>query len=637
MKCVAGIMVDLETSPLGTRSRLADGLHGVPVLRRTVDRIARAKRIDAIALLTTHDQADRVTMLLGGGLSKDSDVRPRQAPRICVEPVRIPPAPCAELIRAGRWWGLDSWRGGPGALTVFDEDMNSTMLAALAKRHEAEVIVVVPAAAALVDPDLIDAMIDHYDRHAREYHFTFAQSPPGLAPLVIDATLLAQLARANEPFGPLMAYQPERPFPDLTGKEPCYRPAAEAIEASGRLICDTWRSFERVRDLIAAGGEDWPAPQIGVWLQQRAIRGARSSASLAGRSAASFAAEPVPTEIELELTTAKEPCPNSNPDSELDSGSESVAATKPDAALGIGDREAPFSLVPATYPLPPGLLRPDARETGTRGPMSLDVLRQVCEAIEPFDDVRVVLGGHGDPCHHPAFAEVCRLLRPRAAAIAVRTFARDEDPATDDALFETPVDVIEVMLDATTRETYAKLHGVDAFEDVCARLERWIARREKAARPRPLIVPSMVKCRENLGEVEPFFKLWHARLGMVLITGHSDYAGTRQSHAVTSMTPPHRGACRRAASRVSILADGRVTTCDQDFAGVQIIGTLGPAAPPGEAEALLRGQHAAPPVKHAAADSILMNLWTGESLNRIRQGDFTAAPLCASCKEWHRP
>lgn len=621
MKCIAGIMVDLESSPLGTRSRLADDLHGVPVLRRTVDRIARAKRIDAIVLLTTPDQADRVTMLLSGKLNGDSGARDPCASRILVEPMRIPPAPYAELIRAGRWWSLDGWRGGPGALTVFDEDMNSAMLAAVAKRHEADVMVVMPAAAALVDPDLIDAMIDHYDRHAREYHFTFAQSPPGLAPLVIDRTMLSQLAQANEPFGPLMAYQPERPFPDLTGKEPGYRPAAEAIEASGRLICDTWRSFDRVRDLIAAGAENWSAARIGAWLQQRANRGGRSSPSSAGPSSASWAAESVPTEIELELTTA-----------------ESVGATKPDAAPGSGDREAPFSLVHSPLSLLPGLLRPDARETGRRGPMSLDAIQQVCEAIAPYDDIRVVLGGHGDPCHHPAFAEVCRLLRQRAAAIAVRTFARDADQATEDALFETPVDVIEVMLDATTRETYAQLHGVDAFEDVCSRLERWIARREKAARPRPLIVPSMVKCRENLGEVEPFFKHWQARLGMVLITGHSDYAGRRQSRAVTSMTPPHRGACRRAASRVSILADGRVTTCDQDFAGVQIIGTLAAGAPRGESEAPLRGEaEALHRGQQTAAESILMNLWTGESLNRIRRGDFAAAPLCASCKEWHRP
>ena len=44
MKVIAALQVDLETTPIGTRSRLADDIGGTPILRRTVERIRRAVR-----------------------------------------------------------------------------------------------------------------------------------------------------------------------------------------------------------------------------------------------------------------------------------------------------------------------------------------------------------------------------------------------------------------------------------------------------------------------------------------------------------------------------------------------------------------------------------------------------------------
>ena len=45
MKCIAALAIDLAQSPLGTRSQLAEPLCGTPILRRTLDRLTRAKRI----------------------------------------------------------------------------------------------------------------------------------------------------------------------------------------------------------------------------------------------------------------------------------------------------------------------------------------------------------------------------------------------------------------------------------------------------------------------------------------------------------------------------------------------------------------------------------------------------------------
>ena len=66
MNVIAVIQADLETTTLGTRSRLADELAGVPVLRRTVERLSAAKCIAAVYVLCPLAQRDRCERLIEG-------------------------------------------------------------------------------------------------------------------------------------------------------------------------------------------------------------------------------------------------------------------------------------------------------------------------------------------------------------------------------------------------------------------------------------------------------------------------------------------------------------------------------------------------------------------------------------------
>ncbi len=540
MKLIATLAADLERSPLGTRSRLADELGGKPILRRTVERVLRITGVDAVFVLAPAAQLDRVSRLLAG-LEARVEPLPDRAPAY------------AALVRAGRVWGLDGWRGGIGGACVFDEDIHVAASAALADREQADAVVSIPAAAAVVDPAMIDALIHHHREQAPESQLSFVQAPPGLAAVVLGRSLLTELAPVGQPPGLVLAYRPDQPASDLTGKEPCFRAGGAVMEARGRLICDTRRSWDRVASLLDAGGEAWNAARICQWLdRQRETH------------VASF-----PEEIEIELTT--------------------------DDPSGDG-----------------ALLRPRGDRVGRRGPMTLEVLRQVAGLIGEHDDVRIVLGGFGEPCCHPQFGEACRILRESGAlAIAVRTGGLVANDAVEAALFETPVDVVEVTLDATTAAGYRRVTGADRFDEVSARVHGWLERRLAGSSVVPLIVPSFVKSRETLPEMEAFFDHWMRQLGMVLVTGYSHCAGQLPDRAVTSTAPPRRGPCVRTFSRTMILADGRVTTCDQDFAGRQTLGRIGEAA--------------------------FEELWRGQVLSSIRGGEIGAAPLCGSCDQWHRP
>ncbi len=551
MKCIAVMQVDLRTSGLGTRSRLANAIAGQAVLRRTVERLARAERLAGIVVLASAEECDATRGLLAG-----TPARVEVSERLV--------APYRELARSGRAWGPDGWRGGIGGLCWFDEEMSAGACAEAAKHAEADSVVFVSAAAVLIDVGLVDAMVAHHEENAEAARITFCQAPPGLAPAIFSRSILEELDGALQPAGALLVYQPDQPQPDLTGKGACYRPASVIIEARGRLIADTRRSFERVARLIELGADSWGAERIAAEMV-RDDGGVVASA---------------PEEIEIELTT-----------------------DDPLAGRTV--------------------LRPRGGMVGRRGPISNEHVRRVIEGIEGWDDVRVVLGGFGEPCLHPRFGEILAMLRASSAlAIGVQTTGLAGDERVDEVLFAAPADAVIVGLDAATPETYRRVHGVDGFDAVCGRMERWARWRVDRRAVRPIIVPEFIKSTGNVDDMEEFYDAWLRRLGVASIRGASGFAGQMEDRRVTRVAPPGRVACRQISRRTMVLADGSVASCDQDFSGSQVIGRVGAQS--------------------------LAEIWEAGVMGRLRSAhraaeasrefkDGAAWPRCAACDEWHRP
>ena len=64
MRVIAGVQADLEVTPIGTRSRLAEELEGVTILRRTVERVRQAQAVEAVYVLCPAPQLGRCQSLL---------------------------------------------------------------------------------------------------------------------------------------------------------------------------------------------------------------------------------------------------------------------------------------------------------------------------------------------------------------------------------------------------------------------------------------------------------------------------------------------------------------------------------------------------------------------------------------------
>ena len=414
----------------------------------------------------------------------------------------------------------------------------------------AELILLIDPASALVDPALVDGLIEHAIAHPhREFFFT--QAAPGTCGVALRPALLERLATTNAHPGRLLAYSPDTPGLDPITNDMCVPVPPAVARTPHRFALDSDRQVRR----IAAA-----TTHLNGQLMRTDGQGL-----LAALEAQPWN-EPHPREIVIELTPRR--------------------ATRPIYA-------------PATH------------LNFERGEMSLETLQSILAQFADVDDLRVTFAGVGDPLLHSRFAEALRLVHEaKIPAVHVETDLVELSDENRAALAAYPIDVLSVHLPAATAVTYERAMGVNAIAAVLENLKRLLA----ARLPLPLVVPTFTKCRENLGEMEPWYDHWLRVLGTAVIVGPSDCAGQIPDHAAADMSPARRRPCSRLNTRMTIHSDGTIASCEEDVLAKQPSGRAG--------------------------DGGVRRAWR-HTLQQLRSdhqnGRWNDHPLCTACRQWHRP
>lgn len=526
MRIVALLQANLDVTPIGTRSRLATELAGVPVLRRTVSRISRAKLVQDVYVVAPPDQVDRCRNILAGS---GAEVRADDAP-----------APgWSSLVRSARKWSLDAWRGGVGQTTVFDEFADCGLVARFLDQEKADAVLVVPPSAPLIDPVLADAMIHHWVSVEPDARVVITQTPPGLSGILLTADIARELAEKNIPVGWIMSYQPDTPKKDLIF-EPCYcESPTEVRHAAGRLMADTERACVCLADLFR-DHQDPDGPTVGRWLTERG---------------GSFV-DSLPREVEIELTTCD---------------------PYPDTLV-----RARGSRVNTRGPIDAGIVGRVAKELaawddslvvlgGFGDPLRHPALGDVLAWLRPVDDngiyglaVRTTAVDLQGELMESLVSHGVDILNVTLDAWTPELYARLHAPLVAVESGAGGGDTPTVMSDPAVPDLAAVLANLES-------LAAWQRKNEAAA---PIVVPEMTKTRDNVCEQDEFFDGWIRRNGTAVISGPSHHAGQCEDRSVIRMAPSVRSPCRRIRERCLILADGRVVFCDQDLNGRHALGSL---------------------------------------------------------------
>jgi len=522
MKSIAIILVDLEHGRYGHRSALLDLLAGKPVLQHTIDRAARITGIDGIVLL--HPESQRI---------EGRFETPIDSPTVLAMPMQARPGDAwlRSVIGSGRKWSLTAWRGGIGGMTVYDELLPAYPLAQAVQQVGAESAVVMRGDWCCMDFALASEQLRLHRSAPESMKLTFTQAPPGLSPLVIHRTLLEDLAQNAATIANLICYNPAKPVVDPACKDVNVPIPASVRDQYRRLIYDTPRAIDHLRQIAAQLGDRF-----------------------------AFADAP-------EITSASR-------------------------AIEIDQPQHQFDRLPQqfTVELSPrrsvnGPIVPQHYLDLARTDMSVQTVGALLDQLPSAGDCSVLFGGLGDPLLHPQWFEVleratgCGLL-----GVGIETDLLTE-PQVMDQLMSLPLDVIAVRLNADTAQTYEKVMGVDGYGKVIENLQALFKLRNANRKSNTgfcgWVVPRFVKVAENLADLETFFERWMTVTGWAVIDRALTGRGLIPDMSPVPMEvprPPGRPIkLNRQKHRLTVLSNGSLCLCGQDWLGRLSLGNVSDA------------------------------------------------------------
>jgi len=425
----------------------------------------------------------------------------------------------------------------------------------------ADAVVLIDPSAGLIDAELIDGLIEHAREH-KEQELCFLPAAPGLGAALLQMALLERLAAVaglgNHP-GRLLHYFPTQVSREMLAGDAC---APTPTLAARSVHCFTLASERQIRRLESATSAlNGHLESAGAERIVECVTGHQQSSS--------EAVDALPREVVLELNTRR--------------------ASRP-------------------------IYWPGRYQDITRPAMSLETARALVSELSELDDSRLTLAGVGDPMLAEDIFEIIEAARNAGLAVHLETDLLGVTADTVQELARSGLDVVSVQLPAMTMQTYEVVMGIDGYREALGNIEIFVRERAGRQRALPLLAPLFVKCAPNLGEMEAWYDQWLKALGSAVIIGPTGYGGLVPDIAVADMAPPRRRPCARLASRVTVLCDGRIVSCEQDVLGRQTVGQIG--------------------------KDRLGNVWR-EELGTLRalhlRQAWSEKPLCAACKEWHRP
>jgi radical SAM protein with 4Fe4S-binding SPASM domain len=141
-------------------------------------------------------------------------------------------------------------------------------------------------------------------------------------------------------------------------------------------------------------------------------------------------------------------------------------------------------------------------------------LAEVCQIVEKFPVLeRVVLHGIGEPLLNKQLCEIVAYLKTRGAIVLFNSDAISLTPKRAAQLIDSGLDEYRVSMDAATRETYAKIRGVDQFARVIRNVGSLVTMHQQRGSNTPRVSLWFTTLKANLDELPAFIRL-AAQLGV---------------------------------------------------------------------------------------------------------------------------
>jgi MoaA/NifB/PqqE/SkfB family radical SAM enzyme len=137
--------------------------------------------------------------------------------------------------------------------------------------------------------------------------------------------------------------------------------------------------------------------------------------------------------------------------------------------------------------------------------LTLAELKGIVDQFPVLD--RVVLHGVGEPLLNRELFSMVAYLKAKGATVLFNSDAIALTPKRAHQLIDSRLDEFRVSMDAATRETYARIRGVDQFERVVENVRQLRGLQRELARETPQVSLWFTAMKVNLDELPAFVRL----------------------------------------------------------------------------------------------------------------------------------
>lgn len=419
-----------EASGANSATRL---FRGEPVLAWTLRRLERSAALAHMVVICWEDQAAEVEPIAGGHGANMLVKGPRGS------------IASVDAVAAVRRWS-DGWRGDLRGACDFDLGFHAPWVKEAVDTIGADAAVLIDPSAALVDASIIDRLIARA-RETGHIDLCFSHTPPGLGGAVVKHSLLDRLATAELHPGHLLHSSTEH---------------LGVVACDGALPLPTSVSHAHASFKLDSTRQIWRVTNAMVALNGQLIKS--DSEALVSRLGAERYPDPMPRDIVLELTTARETRPVYRPNR--------------------------FSLS-------------SSRQLDTASALHM------FEECAEFDDVRLTLAGAGDAMLAENVYEVIEAARSAGiGSIRLETDFVKVDAIAAARQLAGMVDILAVHLPACSEHAYLQVMGIDGYRKVMKNIAQFHGEQDVGDHGTPLLIPLFTPTPQNAGEERRWFERW---------------------------------------------------------------------------------------------------------------------------------
>lgn len=281
------------------------------------------------------------------------------------------------------------------------------------------------------------------------------------------------------------------------------------------------------------------------------------------------------------------------------------------------------------------------------GYMEFDLFKRIVDQMAGYG-LELNLSMYGEPLLHPSLTEMIAYAKSQGIEVTLYTNGLHLNEEMSKVLVKAELDYLIFNLMSGTAKTYQEITGSKEYEKVTKNIEDFIKQREGIKSEEgiagelrePVVGVQIIKMDATNNEIEVFMDKWDSGAKIddkdkeerdkdqlrqmiyestdfpveyAIIQGFNDFAGQIEDRSIGNCTPFSRFPCRQLRDGLSILWNGDMVSCRQDFNGLRVLGNV--------------------------KEKDLLEIWNSQEREYLWQmhlkEDYDHLLLCNQCKEWY--